>query len=248
MPILTAVFYTFILVLLLAMLNERSRKKQLAFIKDKVRAPVIKQIFEKVAYEKWSGLKVYNWLRHDLNFRTRGSKRLTLGGIYRILDNPFYYGTFEYPRNSGNWYQGKHKPLITQELFEKARAQYKKQNTIRENKEFAFTKLIVCGRCGSGITAEEKYKQLKDGTRARYVYYGCSRARDRNCRVPYIREKDLIEQLIRLIDKLSMNELGIQQKFEEEVKRLNKFRSAVFGEKIKNDTESIELDIRTYAK
>jgi hypothetical protein len=75
-------------------------------------------MFEKVAYEHWSGRKLYNWLRFDLNFRTaNGKKHLSLGNIYKILDNPFYYGVFEYPKKSGNWYTGKHEPLITKELF-----------------------------------------------------------------------------------------------------------------------------------
>jgi len=29
---------------------------------------------------------------------------------------------FKYPKNSGDWYQVKHEPLINQELFEKAKA------------------------------------------------------------------------------------------------------------------------------
>lgn len=67
-----------------------------------LRAPTIKKIFEKVAYEYYSGRKIYNWLKFELNFHTRGNKPPTLGGVYRILDNPFYYGTFEFPRESGN--------------------------------------------------------------------------------------------------------------------------------------------------
>lgn len=81
------------------------------------RKEVIKQIFEKVAFEHKSGRDLYHWLKDDLQFTTRGNKLLTLSGVYRILDNPFYYGMFEYPRESGNWYTGKHKPIITQELF-----------------------------------------------------------------------------------------------------------------------------------
>ena len=30
-------------------------------------------------------------------------------------------------------------------------------------KEFAFTRMIACGLCGSGIVADEKFKKLKDG-------------------------------------------------------------------------------------
>ena len=40
-----------------------------------------------------------------------------------------------------------------------------------ESKEFAFTKLVKCGECGSGITAYEKFRRLGDGGAARYVYY-----------------------------------------------------------------------------
>lgn len=180
----------------LGYLNQKRMDKKCQVIPDPLRAPVIKQIFEKVAYEKYSGRQVYNWLKHDLNFYTRGNKLLTLSGVYRVLDNHFYYGMFERPVGSGNWYHGKHKVLITQELFEKAQAQLKRDKIVRENKEFAFTKLITCGLCGSGISAEEKYKELKDGTTAHYIYYGCSRARDRYCKNKYIREEELIAELI----------------------------------------------------
>lgn len=232
----------------LGYLNQNRMDAKCQIIIDPARASVIKQIFEKVAYEQWSGRKVYNWLKHDLNFHTRGNKPLTLAGVYRVLECSLYYGMFEYPRDSGNWYQGKHKPIITQELFEKAKAQLKRDQIVRENKEFAFTKLFTCGHCGSGISAEEKYKQLKDGTHARYVYYGCSRARDRNCKNPYIREEELIEQLIKLFDEMNVNELGIRHKFEDEVKRLNRFQSAVLGGKSRQDPTEIEIDIRAYAK
>ena len=129
----------------LGYLNQKLMDRKCQIVVDQERAPVVKQIFEKVGYEKWSGRKVYNWLKFELNFHTRGNKSLTLAGVYRIIDSPLYYGVFEYPRDSGNWYQGKHTPLITQELYEKAQAQLKRDKIVRENKEFAFTKLFTCG-------------------------------------------------------------------------------------------------------
>jgi len=186
-------------------------------------------------------------LRHELNFYTRGNKPLTLSGIYRILDNSFYYGVFESPRKSGNWYTGKHEPIITQELYEKAKVQLKRDQIIRENHEFSFTKLFTCGYCGSGISAEEKWKQLKDGTHAKYIYYSCSRARDRNCKNHYIREEDLIIELLKILDKVNINELGMRQKLEDEIARFNIFQRSVLGatEKIKNNQDT---DIRNFAK
>ncbi len=231
----------------LGYLNQKRMDKKCQLIVDPARAPVIKQIFEKVANEKWSGRQVYNWLKFKLNFYTRGNKSLTLSGIYRILDNRFYYGLFEYPRKSDNWYEGKHTPLITQELWEKAQAQLTRDNIVRENKEFAFTKLFTCGYCGSGISAEEKWKPLKDGTSAHYIYYGCSRARDRNCKNKYIREEELIEQLLGILDQIDLNVLGVQMKFKDELKRHNKFQRTVLGLS-KPTAEHEDVDLKTYAK
>lgn len=231
----------------LGYLNQKRMDKKCQVIIDPLRAPAIKKMFEKVAYEKYSGRKLYNYLKHELNFYTRGNKPLTLAGVYRILDNPFYYGVFERPVGSGNWYQGKHKPIINKDLFEKAQAQLKRDKIVRENREFAFTKLFTCGHCGSGISAEEKYKQLKDGTHVRYIYYSCSRARDRNCKNKYIREEELIAELLKILDKVNINELGMRQKLEDEIARFNIFQRSVLGatEKLKTDKE---MDIRNYAK
>lgn len=231
----------------LGYLNQKLMDKKCQVIIDPQRAPVIKKMFEKVAFEHYSGRKLYNWLRHELNFYTRGNKPLTLSGVYRILDNPFYYGVFEHPKESGNWYTGKHEPIITQELFEKAKAQLKRDQIVRENHKFSFTKLFTCGYCGSGISAEEKYKQLKDGTHARYIYYSCTRARDRNCKNKYIREEELITELLKILDKVNINELGMRQKLEDEIARFNIFQRSVLGstDKLKNRED---MDVRNYAK
>ncbi len=231
----------------LGYLNQNRQDKKCQIIVDPTRAPVIKQMFEKVANEKWSGRKIYNWLR-EVNFYTRGNKPLTLAGVYRVLDQPFYYGMFEYPRKSGQWYQGKHKPIINKALFEKAQAQLKRDQIVRENKEFAFTKLFTCGYCQSGISAEEKYKQLKDGTSAKYVYYGCTRARDRNCKNKYIREEELVPELLKIIDQVNINELGMRHKLEDEIKRFHKFQHVVLKDKTKRILDDEEVNIRIYAK
>lgn len=232
----------------LGYLNQKLMDKKCQIIVDPARSPMVKKMFEKVAYEHYSGRKIYNWLKFELNFHTRGNKPLTLSGVYRILDNPFYYGPFEYPKDSGNWYQGKHQPLITQELFEKAQAQLKRDQIVRENKEFAFTKLFTCGYCGSGISAEEKWKALKDGTSAHYIYYGCSRARDRNCKNKYIREEELIDELLKIIDKVNINELGMRQKLEDEIRRFNKLQKIVNGKSGNALVEEDDVNIRQYAK
>ena len=229
-------------------LNERRMDRKCEVIIDPDRGPVIRKMFEKVGYEKWSGPRLYHWLRFELNFQTQGKKPLSLGNMYRILSNPFYHGIFEYPRKSGNWYQGKHEPLVPKELFEKVQAQLKRDNIQRESHEFAFTKLMTCGKCGSCISAEEKYKQRKDGTTARYVYYGCGRTRDKQCKGnTYLREEELVEQLLKIIDQIDINQINVQMKFEDELKRHNNFQRTVLGLSDPSATHE-EINIKTYAK
>ena len=206
-------------------------------------------MFEKVAYDKYSGRRVYHWLLHELNFKTKGNKTLSLSGVHRVLNNTFYYGRFEYPKGSGRWYQGKHKPIVTQALFEKAQEQLKRDNIVKVNKEFAFTKLMTCGMCGSGICAQEKFKLLKDGTHAKYIYYGCSRGKDRHCKNKYIREEELIAQLVKIIDKMDIDALGIKCRLADELKRFSKFQRIVLGsESDLLPDQQEEVNIRTYAK
>ncbi len=228
-------------------MKEKRMDRKCETLIDPARAPVIKQMFEKVAYEKWSGRKIYNWLKFDLNFKTiGGNKNLTLGNVYMILQNHFYYGKFEYPKNSGNWYQGKHEPIITKELFDQVQNQIKSQFVRSESKEFAFTKLMTCGLCGSGITADEKFKKQKNGNIHRHVYYGCTKVRDRNCKCGYINEDDLIRQLENLIDKVSLDEIGIKEKLKVEVEKFKKFQRLLLGNTEK--VEIKEIDIKNYAK
>ncbi len=98
--------------------SKRTDQKCQVFI-DPHRAPVIKQMFEKVAYEKMSGKRLYVWLKEEQKFKTKTGKFISLGNVYLILRTPFYYGSFEYPKGSGKWYQGKHTPIITKELFDR---------------------------------------------------------------------------------------------------------------------------------
>ena len=230
----------------LGYLNQKHMDKKCQVIVDPLRAPIVKKMFEKVAYEKMSGRKIYNWLRFEANFYTRGNKPLTLGGIYRILENHFYYGTFESPRGSGNWYTGKHEPIITKELFDLVQKQIKSNILRVENKEFAFTKLMTCGLCGSGISADEKFKKYKNGTITRYVYYGCTKARGADCKCGYTEEKDILKQFEEIIEKIDINEIQIKEKIKADVEKFTNLQNFFIGKKEKVSIQSI--DIRGYAR
>jgi site-specific DNA recombinase len=227
--------------------SKRTDQKCQVFV-DPHRAPIIKKMFEKVAYEQYSGRKLYSWLIDDVKFKTKNNKSLSLGNLYLTLRTTFYYGVFEYPKGSGNWYKGSHKPIITKELFDLVQTQIKSQllEPRSQQKEFAFTRIMTCGLCGSGITADEKFKKQKNGNVHRYVYYKCTRIRDSKCKCGFINEKDLVKQFEILIDQIDINEISIKEKIKIEVERFKKFQRAILGNKEK--IEIGDIDIRNYAK
>lgn len=230
-------------------LNEKRTDRPCSVIVDPERGTTMKQIFEKVGLDGWSGRRVYAWLKDEIHFKTKNGKNLSLGNLYILLKNSFYYGVFEYPRGSGNWYTGVHEPIISKELFERVQEQIKSQEIDKSvAKEFAFTRLIKCGHCGSGITADEKFKQLKDGGYNRHVYYICTKSRDKNCQCKPINETDLTEQLLKVVDQVSLDKLGMKEKLTEEIDKYSKFRLAVLGMQGEEVVKQKSIDMKNYAK
>jgi len=228
-------------------LNSTSKEKSCHVEVDPHRASVIKKMFEKVAYEKYSGRRLHVWLKDEIKFKTKSGKPLTISNIYITLRNTFYYGSFEYPKGGGQWYIGKHTPLITKELFEKVQENMMNYSMKGESKEFAFTKLLTCSLCGSGITADEKFKKQQNGNVHRYVYYGCCRFQDKNCKSGYMREEDLIEQLANLMNSIDLDEIGMKERIKTEIERHKKFQSGLLG--IKGQAVKVgDIDVRNYAK
>ena len=229
-------------------LNSNNKDKSCHIEIDPHRAHIVKKMFEKVAYEDYSGRRLHAWLKNDMKFKTRNGKVFSISNIYITLRNTIYYGVFEYPKGGGQWYTGKHTPIITKELFDAVQEKMLSYSTSKtESKEFAFTKLIACGLCGSGVSADEKFKKQKNGNMHRYVYYGCCRGKDTNCKSGYIREEELIEQLADFMDTINLDEISIRGKIKDEIERNRRFQMGLLG--IREKTVKVDdIDIRNYAK
>ena len=164
-------------------------------IVDPDRGHFIQEIYNRAGYEQWSGRKIKKWADAE-GLTNRSGKKVALSQIFLILNNPFYYGEFEYPVDSGIWYKGAHQALVSKELFEIVQASREiPQKAKWGSKRFAFKGILKCAGCGSEITAEEKFKPLKAGGFNRHVYYRCTRQIDYGCKEPFINETKLILQL-----------------------------------------------------
>lgn len=58
----------------------------------------------------------------------------------------------------------------------------------------------------------------------------------------------MVEQLIGIIEKIDLNTIGVKQKLEKEMERLNQFRNKVLGLTEEEITDQKKLDLRAYAK
>ena len=213
---------------------------------DPKRGPIITEMFEMVAYHCASGRRLYQWL-HEKGFRTRKGKRVSISMIYRMLRNTYYTGRFRW---DNKLQQGDYEPLVSQELFDEVQ-KLLNMNKIEDKtwgvKDFAFTRMLTCGSCGSGVTGEEKFKKLKNGTTRRYVYYRCTHSKDLKCKEPSIREDVLIEQLLGLLDDLEIDGTGMKKSLKDELERFSRF-SGVLGLDIEIKKKLKEIDGRRYSE
>ncbi|MFC1638836.1 recombinase family protein [Patescibacteria group bacterium] len=218
---------------------------------DPERASAVTEAFHKVADEGWSGRRLKIWFDDEKDFTTRTGKRICLAMIYRMMENSYYTGRFEFPKGSGKFYQGKYEPIIDQKTFDLVQERMK--GTPRKEgppKEFAFTKLLTCGECGSGISADEKRKRLKDGTMKRYIYYGCNGKWQTGCSQRYVREEKLIEQVIKMMNVIKIDRLAASKHVKSDIERIRKTATLLGVADVTDQLSKAagKLNVRSYAK
>jgi site-specific DNA recombinase len=170
---------------------------------DPERGPIIKEMFERVAKNGDSGRTIKRWL-DKVCFKSRQGKSVALSQVYLMLKNPFYTGRFKYPIKGGKWYQGKHKPLINQELFDRVQKQLITCPKSKwGGKTIIFKGLFKCGSCKGNIIGEERFRKRKNKEPRRHVYYHCARQLN-SCNERYISEEKLIKQILRYINFMNI--------------------------------------------
>ena len=217
---------------------------------DPERGSTVAEMFRKVAEEGASGRKLKRWL-DQINFTTKTGKTLHLSTIYLMLKNPFYYGEFEFPVNSGNWYKGSYPPLITKKLFD--RVQEKLIVPIKSkwgSKTFTYKGLLKCANCKASIVGESRYRQRLNKEPRYHVYYHCSRQIDHNCKEPYVSEEALERSLLKLVNFMYIahpHEFNLTDKIQEDLEEFKKMRESIFLQQNINPNSKV-WDIRDYAR
>ena len=178
---------------------------------DPERFDLLKKVWDMMASGKYSVSRIREIMNNEWGFTNRKFKRqgggpISLGKLYKMFNTPFYYGYFEYPRDSGQWREGAHEKMITEDVFN--RVQYilgNKMRTRPKKTPFAFgTGLMRCGECNAQITAEEKWKHQKNGNVHHYIYYRCTKRINPECSQKAIKEEELKKQIAETIEQISI--------------------------------------------
>ena len=191
--------------------NSRSREKgKEEVLVDEERFPLMRKLFDEMLTGKYSVLQIEK-VAEEIGLTTRersgtsDNKKMSKSNMYKLLINTFYYGEFEYPQKSGNWFSGSHKPMITKEEYDKIQFILGKRSRPRpKTHKFAYTGLMKCTECGASITAEEKWKHQKNGNVHRYVYYHCTKRVNANCSQRAVREEEIERDILDFLKRIEV--------------------------------------------
>jgi DNA invertase Pin-like site-specific DNA recombinase len=166
---------------------------------DPVQAPLVRLAFEFYATGEWS----FETLQEELNrrgLRSRSGTAISKNGLTSMFNNPFYTGLIHI-RKTNETFEGVHQPLITKALYDRV------QRVLRGNRsggipwknDFAFRRLIRCGKCGR-VLIGERQKQ-------RYIYYRCHTA---GCGGASLNERRVDDRFVELLLVLRFDEQEIR--------------------------------------
>lgn len=82
----------------------------------------------------------------------------------------------------------------------------------------------------------------------RYVYYNCNRYKDYNCKEGYVREEVLIEELLKIIDRVKLDKFGTLKKIQQELERYQKFNNLISKVDNQDKIKMPEVNIKEYVK
>lgn len=158
---------------------------------DEENAPLVKKMFELYSSGNYS-LNALVEIMHKEGLRNREGNKIGKSRMHDNLSNPFYYGKMCW---NNEIYQGRHKPLITKELFDIVQArlvrkidnpQYKKHLPI-------FKAKIKCAGCGGTITWE-----IQKG----HWYGHCNHYK--NCsQTKWVKQHEVESQLVPLFENIA---------------------------------------------
>jgi site-specific DNA recombinase len=159
---------------------------------DPMRAPLIRAAFELY------GTGQYNLqtLREELyrrGLRNRLGSRLSMTGISKILNNPFYVGVIRLQKTNET-FSGAHEPLIRKSQFDRVQKILTgKFNARSQRHDFRYRRLIKCRHCGFSLIGELQKS---------HVYYRCH---TKTCPITCVRQETVSDAIGSVLSRLTLD-------------------------------------------
>jgi hypothetical protein len=176
-----------------ASLGYLNDKKTKGIAVDPVKSVLVKKTFEAYATGNFTFAQVRAKI-NDLGLRGKGDRLLSLSNFQYLLKNPFYHGLMRY---NGEFYEGKHEPLVTKKLFDTCQEVMVRNGKPRHYeglRTFAYRGLCRCAECGCCITME---------TKKGHNYLRCTK-RKGPCSQKYVREELMTAMIQTELKKYSL--------------------------------------------
>jgi DNA invertase Pin-like site-specific DNA recombinase len=218
--------------------NTDKRTGENTIVMDPERFPLVRRMWDLMLTGLYTPPQIAKIANEQWGFRTRSTRKqagvpLCRSAIYRIFTRPFYYGEFEFPQGSGQWYRGKHPPLITEAEYDQVQQYLGRKGNPRPRTHgvFPFTGLIRCGECEGMVTAEEKHQVICANCRfkfanrrrdacprcetpiqamanprfLRYTYYHCGKSKNPACSQKSVSRTELEKQITDYLARIQIS-------------------------------------------
>lgn len=168
------------------------------------------------------GLKAVALQLNEMGLYRRGYKWSSFS-VWYVLDNPYYAGMIRYggKKPDGKYAHRKkdeveniiyqesdHEKIYTMEEYEEHQKEMNRRSFTGHSKvrEYWFTGILKCGRCGSKMSGRYHQNKRKDGSYNKILSYICAnRQTGKGCTMPMFRQ-ELVEKLImELIDNIQID-------------------------------------------
>ena len=208
-------------------------------VTDPERFPLIRRMWDLMLTGLYNPPRILEIANKQWGFRSRptrkrGGKGMSRAAIYEVFTKPFYYGWFEFPKGSGHWFKGNHRPMVTEAEYDRVQALLGRKGTPRPRTHgiFPFTGLIRCGGCNGMVTADEKHQLICGNCRFKfayrrkdscphckipiekmakplflhYIYYHCAKGKNRSCTQKSITAEQLEQHIDHYLSRIHISE------------------------------------------
>lgn len=212
---------------------ERGNK---TILTDPDRYSIMKMAWEHMITGTYTVAQILDKINNEWGYKSvqrkqSGGQPMWRSKLYEVFTDPFYYGEYEYPKGSGNWYNGKYQRMITKQEFDRVQILLGRHGRPRPKAhDFPFVGFMICGECHAQITAEEKWQiicsackykftsthkmcpkctkdieEMENPKLLHYTYYHCTKRKNPNCTQRSIDINEIERQIDDTLEKIEVS-------------------------------------------